>query len=737
MPPTEVKTGNRIALRGLSKDSIRELRNRGEVSCAECRRCRVKCDRKVPCSACTRKKCAYLCPNDVLTGICDDEEQSSRPLLEKIEELQKTITDMTARTQELESALALTRISEDLCRMSAGMIHPPETPQYPGTSKLLSLEPTPAIEDVEYDALIAQLQLKAVGANSGPIPEHLFESLVACLPPRPRAVWLCELYLDFPWFFRAFSRQEMIEEVFTKVYDNPNRISYLKGRPHLLAVIYFIFAISTIFDRAIPAENEATRTYFRLGGQCLNLRCLGGSDDLESVQAIALLSQFQSMTTDKEQSDGAWFYSSMAVKLATKVGLHRDPGEKFPLQVAERRRRIFWEIVYQDWCRSMFLGKPGSISPAELDTRFPAPEEFPTDENGIIQKDFATCRYILARDVAWPLLETVSRAKIMTYSDTLALDLILRTTDIPTKYYPTPSELEYPTPGRRLKEWTLTCFRPLCFLFIHRSFFISALMDHPVNPMLSPYHKSLAVTLCCCSFLIRSFATYFEPWIAEFARHWPKFTHVFGAVVMLGSFAIRSPFLTPGYVLEDLELTIRLYKKAAPFAPRARAALPFLMKLQERAKFSVGTALSQLMNNRAEKPSEMIEASNLLQGPSPFPAPAPAPIPSYLATPVIPSTNPTNGSTPSPTDGTMEFDFRPYLDNQYFEPSSYDNQAGIGASAESFLPPQEFERLFSGPVKPALCPSVLLDARDMVQDYPLELLQMPREILEGSPRGVE
>ena len=42
MPPSsgtlEGKAGNRIALKGLSKDSIRELRNKGEVSCAECRR---------------------------------------------------------------------------------------------------------------------------------------------------------------------------------------------------------------------------------------------------------------------------------------------------------------------------------------------------------------------------------------------------------------------------------------------------------------------------------------------------------------------------------------------------------------------------------------------------------------------------------------------------------------------------------------------------------------------------
>lgn len=128
----------------------------------------------------------------------------------------------------------------------------------------------------------------------------------------------------------------------------------------------------------------------------------------------------------------------------------------------------------------MFQERPASISPAEFSTRFPAPENFPTDENGIVQKDcrgftsvlvyvplnlwgpVATCRYMMARDVAWPLLEAASRAKPTTYSETLALDLVLRNADIPSKYYPTAGEQEFPTPGRRLKEWTLTCFRPLC-----------------------------------------------------------------------------------------------------------------------------------------------------------------------------------------------------------------------------------------------------------------------------------
>lgn len=240
-----------------------------------------------------------------------------RQLLDKIEELQKTISDMTIRTQELESALTLINISA----ATAGTVPQPKTPGCLSASNKSTGRPSSIREDTDYDALIAQMQLKAVGADLTVVPDHLLGTLVACLPPRPRAVWLCELYLDFPWYFSAFSRQEMAEEIFAKVYDNADRVNHLRYRPHSLAVIYLIFAIAATFDRSVPSDNQSARTYFRLGVQCLNLQCLGSSSDLGSVQALGLLSQFQSVTAEKEQSDGAWFYGSMAVKFATKVGL--------------------------------------------------------------------------------------------------------------------------------------------------------------------------------------------------------------------------------------------------------------------------------------------------------------------------------------------------------------------------------------------------------------------------------
>ena len=91
--------------------------------------------------------------------------------------------------------------------------------------------------------------------------------------------------------------------------------------------------------------------------------------------------------------------------------------------------------------------------------------------------------------------------------------------------------------------------------------------------------------------------------------------------------------------------------------------------------------------------------------------------------------------TPNPDTG-VEFDFRPYLDNQYFEPGSYDDSMGTGSSAESFLPPQEFERLFSDPVKPILCPYAMMNIRDMMEDYPMELLHLPGDIVGRSSGGI-
>ncbi|KIK69750.1 hypothetical protein GYMLUDRAFT_521243 [Collybiopsis luxurians FD-317 M1] len=76
-------------------------RSRGEVSCAECRRLKIKCDKQIPCTSCQRRGCAALCPNGSLaTG------QGTRFVLAATEHLHRRIARLSGRIRELEDALA-------------------------------------------------------------------------------------------------------------------------------------------------------------------------------------------------------------------------------------------------------------------------------------------------------------------------------------------------------------------------------------------------------------------------------------------------------------------------------------------------------------------------------------------------------------------------------------------------------------------------------------------------------
>ncbi|KZT69217.1 hypothetical protein DAEQUDRAFT_268089 [Daedalea quercina L-15889] len=115
-------------LKAESSTYAREIelkRSRGEISCAECRRCdhrvpllahtatvltcwhsaprlKIRCDKTIPCQSCQRRGCAALCPNGSLaTG------QGTRFVLAATEHLHRRIAKMSERVRELEDALAI------------------------------------------------------------------------------------------------------------------------------------------------------------------------------------------------------------------------------------------------------------------------------------------------------------------------------------------------------------------------------------------------------------------------------------------------------------------------------------------------------------------------------------------------------------------------------------------------------------------------------------------------------
>ncbi|KAF5313331.1 hypothetical protein D9611_008642 [Ephemerocybe angulata] len=77
-------------------------RARGALSCAECRRLKLKCDKTVPCTSCKRRGCSAICPNgSLITG------QGTRFVLADTEKLHTKISVMSDRIRQLEDALAV------------------------------------------------------------------------------------------------------------------------------------------------------------------------------------------------------------------------------------------------------------------------------------------------------------------------------------------------------------------------------------------------------------------------------------------------------------------------------------------------------------------------------------------------------------------------------------------------------------------------------------------------------
>ncbi|KAL1681609.1 fungal-specific transcription factor domain-containing protein [Schizophyllum commune] len=107
MPPEKIKLSRRPSRKEPAQDATnpqaREIelkRARGEVSCAECRRLKIRCDKQIPCQSCTRRGCASLCPNGALaTG------QGTRYVLAATEHLHRRLGRLGERIRALEAGL--------------------------------------------------------------------------------------------------------------------------------------------------------------------------------------------------------------------------------------------------------------------------------------------------------------------------------------------------------------------------------------------------------------------------------------------------------------------------------------------------------------------------------------------------------------------------------------------------------------------------------------------------------
>ncbi|KII91782.1 hypothetical protein PLICRDRAFT_136237 [Plicaturopsis crispa FD-325 SS-3] len=281
-------------------------------------RCRLKlkCDKTVPCSSCSRRGCSEICPNgSLITG------QGTRFVLADTEKLHRKIALMSDRIRQLEVALAIeyATTSKDT--------HPLLTPELMSIKSSLELhaaqgsvngseqlsEAKDQDEESQYIDAFGTLALHDDGAatfygrsagsesllirehhaqgsktpssplheewgpelphsvrqlaSAFPLPAIGFDSMSldvlakAFLPGWEEASHLCELYLEqAPWFFGAVTKRQLVDELIPLWYHEapmpPTADNQLEpgsgGSAHELALLFVIFCFGALTDLNQP-----------------------------------------------------------------------------------------------------------------------------------------------------------------------------------------------------------------------------------------------------------------------------------------------------------------------------------------------------------------------------------------------------------------------------------------------------------------------------------------------------
>ncbi|KZT00577.1 uncharacterized protein LAESUDRAFT_732177 [Laetiporus sulphureus 93-53] len=638
--PAERTSETRRASRKTSSNNDEEIevkRARGEISCAECRRLKLKCDKKLPCGSCVRRGCTTICPNGSLSA-----GQGTRFILADTEQLHRKISEMSERIRQLEDAVAIfqagvsnerhpllrdelltikfgpevrrtvdeehtrEKLSQSIDALGTLTIGDHGETKYfgrSGGSETLFLANRATIEDSEDDLESLPPELENLRLTS-PLAivednfEVLLDHLESQLPPQLRAWALCEAYVaHFTWWCRPIKRDELIDDILTPIYNaikDPakSRAAYhphlqdTHRCPHLLAVLFFVLAVGALVDLTLPPCSPEAEKYYRLGRTALSMKSILDSPEIETVQAMIMMAAYHSLCTLRYSIESAWTLSSFATKLAQSIGLHRDSKQwKLEDKAVQRRRNLFWEIFLFELVHCIALGRPPSVNLAHADCELPEDDEDCVAENGEKMSGYWNFKMVFSREVFSPVVDSMLSAKAPSYTAILELDRRIRQVQLPAvKLYLRPDDDDYNNPALCMKSYLMSHYRSLTMIHIHRTFFAQALLDNPTNPLSSPYAPSFLAANRCASILLKSFIHHHERCGELCSRFWGMWTHAFSAAIIIGATVARMPqsSLAPSALME-LDLAVDVFERGASKSVRAKQGLPILLKLKERA----------------------------------------------------------------------------------------------------------------------------------------------------------
>ncbi|WRT66045.1 uncharacterized protein IL334_002997 [Kwoniella shivajii] len=610
----------------LSRSSGRESSPLTARSCKECRRRKLKCDRKTPCSSCVSRGLEDLCPDGIVNT-------KTVQLRAEVDRLQQRILDLEDKLAGCSSKIEIDSspttadhppfvgpTTNVLRRAGAASMHRSTTHDeqwVPALGTLMldnsgraryvgSTAASEWLNQLDSDAShmtetnrsdetaqhglqdMANFPLRNVSSSN-------FSFLFSLLPARERMNILFDSY----WCLYAFNYNVVSRNSLTCYLEHIYGMDPLESwnqdtHPHKLALIFIVLAMGSLVNPdSDPSTNEESKTLCEAAEVALSISNFMKDHTIASVQTLHIMANFHVYDDRLRGGDRAWPLGGLAMRITQAMGLHRD-GLKWglPADIVEERRRVFWEIHTEETFQAHCFGRPGGFSSRHFDA------ECPKDDDCSLP--FSTIRYKLV-GISSHVLDQVMVVDPPPYSSILEFhdQFVALEQTVPQLVRWTPASApsdaadlpwsETSIPAKEalylaLKRHTLCLNINESVLFLLRTHFARALRESPHDPSKSRYHTAFQSVFTRCQTIIAIARSLYvlHPRIA--LRHWFFWYHACSAAVCMASIPIIAPFCS--FALQawhELQAACQLFSAAGNHSKSSIASLALLLRLRKSA----------------------------------------------------------------------------------------------------------------------------------------------------------
>ncbi|CAG8887972.1 unnamed protein product [Penicillium egyptiacum] len=384
-----------------------QKRRRVGRACDECRRKKIKCDGKQPCTHCTvySYECSYDQPSNRRRNPAPQYVEALENRLQKAEALLRIVLpnvdlddpqlDVHATEQKFTAAQKSKQATED--------VKPPvaqDTAQEGADEGLLEtmVDNSGCLDRDDQGhwdyhghtsgLLFVRRLRKQLGATDimGPmarsrpsITAHMLDSPKSMsespqdttlppthdLPPRAVARRLCHNAIDHACSLMKFVHIPSFFASLERIYDTPPE-QFTNQENTFLPLLYIVIAVGCLFSDDETGQGTLDLfQFFKAGRQLLEIT---DCRDLVSLQAICFMVLFLQSSA---KLSTCYSYVGIALRSALRLGLHRSVAADFNPLERELRKRIFWVVRKMDIYVSTLLGLPQMLSDDDIDQEYP------------------------------------------------------------------------------------------------------------------------------------------------------------------------------------------------------------------------------------------------------------------------------------------------------------------------------------------------------------------------------